>query len=105
MIVQRYVKKLERKKDELLVTKYEPGQPLNDLQTVADHADHHAELAEVRFPSGPVLLVRYTRVPDNHPAHIDYETVEAGDYLAYSHSGDFLFDTTFSDLQYWYDPA
>lgn len=105
MTVQHYFKKPEQKKEDLLVAKYEPGQPLDDLKTVAELTDYEAELTEVHFPSGPVLLVRYTSVPDNYPAHIDYKTVEAGDYLAYSRSGDFLFDTTDANLRYWYDPA
>lgn len=105
MGIQHYVKKPRQKSEDLTVARYEPDQPLDDLTAVAELTDYKAELVEVRFQSSVVLLVRYYNYPDNHPTHVEYETVEAGDYLAYSETYDLLFATTDANLQYYYDPA
>jgi len=86
--------------------RYAPGEPLDDLLKVARMADTAAELAEVRFPGGrQVLLVAWEKVPDDHPARIEYVTVDAGDWLAYSPGNDFLYDSDDADWQQFYDPA
>ena len=102
--IQRYRRKPEPSaREDQFAAKYEPGQPLDDLAAVARMADHRAELAEVTFPSGTVLLVRWTRVPDDRPSEVEYETVEAGHYLAYSPGNDFLYDTSSADWRQFYD--
>jgi hypothetical protein len=101
--IQRYRRKPRKQTDDdsLIVARYEPGKPLDDLQRVAQMADGEAELAEVSLPSGTVLLVRWTRVPDDHPSETDWEVIEAGGYLAFS--DDRLFGTDDADLRHWYD--
>ena len=84
--------------------RYTPGAPLDDLLKVARMADAGAELAEVRFPGGrQVLLVAWMRIPDDHPAEIEYETVAPGGWLAYSSGIDFLYDTDDADWVQWYE--
>ena len=79
MSVQRYRRKPKQEdREDQFAARYEPGQPLDDLTAVARMADRRAELAEAVFPSGPVLVVRWERVPDDHPSEIEYETVEPG---------------------------
>lgn len=38
-----------------------------------------------------MLVVRYSRVPDDHPAHTAYEIIPEGHYLVYSQSFDLLY--------------
>jgi len=86
--------------------RYTPGEPLDDLMKVARMADPAAELAEVRFPGGrQVLLVAWMNVPDDHPAKIEYETVEPGDWLAYSPGYGFLYDTDDAGWRQFYEPV
>jgi hypothetical protein len=102
--VQRYRPKPERTTGEdQFAARYEPGRPLDDLIAVARMADDKAELAEVTFPSGPVLAVRWTRIPDDHPSEVDYEMIEPGKYLAYSTGNDFLYDSTDTNWRQFYD--
>jgi hypothetical protein len=102
--VQHYRRKPEPgSHDDQVVARYEPGRPLDDLAAVARRADGNAELGEIAFPSGPVLVVRWKRIPDDHPPEIEYETIEPGRYLAYSPGSDFLYDTSEADLRRWYD--
>lgn len=106
MSVQRYQRRKPKREvlEDMFVARYEPGQPLDDLATVARKADPGAGLVEVTFPSGAkILVVRWLDIPDDHPGEVKYETVEAGDYLAYSRYSDFLFDTDDSDLRAFYD--
>jgi hypothetical protein len=86
--------------------RYTPGAPLDDLLKVARMADTAAELAEVRFPGGRrVLLVAWTQIPDHHAPEIEYETVAAGGWLAYSPGNGFLYDTDDADWQQFYEPS
>jgi hypothetical protein len=103
MSIQRYRRKPKQEdREDQLAARYEPGAPLDDLLAVARMAD--GELAEVMFPSyGPVLVVRYQRSDDDHAPRIEYETVEAGHYLAYSPGNDFLYDTSDADWRQFYD--
>jgi hypothetical protein len=103
MSIQRYRRKPKQEdREDQLAARYEPGAPLDDLLAVARMAD--GELAEVMFPSyGPVLVVRYRRSDDDHAPRIEYETVEAGHYLAYSPGNDFLYDTSDADWRQFYD--
>jgi hypothetical protein len=104
MTVQRYRPKPKRAdREDQYAARYEPGQPLDDLITVARMADDKAELAEVTFPSGPVLLVRYLAASDDYPAKVTYETVEPGQDLAYSSGNDFLYDSTDANWRQFYD--
>jgi hypothetical protein len=81
---------------------YLPGADLGALAEVAAMASGKAELREVRFGVGTVLLVRYVRFDDDHPARIDYETVEPGDWLAWSGEG-FLYDASDGNWAQFYD--
>lgn len=104
--VLRYRRKPRKRADEdgLTVTRYEPGKPLDRLAHVAQMSSSRAELAEVPLPSGTVLLVRHTTWHADEPS-TDWEVIEAGDYLAYSHTNDSLFDTDEADLRQFYDLA
>jgi hypothetical protein len=96
----------DRDKEVQLAARYEPGAGLDSLMAVAQMADEAAELAEVRFTSGRwILLVAWTRTPDDHPPEIEYETVAPGDWLAYSQSGDFLYDSDDAGWKQFYLPA
>lgn len=88
-----------------VAAKYVPGDSgsLDDCLTVARMADHRAEVAEVTFPSAAVLLIRYLNVPDEHPARIEFETVEDGHYLVYSQGNDYLYVTRESEWRQFYD--
>lgn len=102
--IQRYRRKPKQEdREDQVAARYEPGAPLDDLLAVARMADRNAELAEVAFPSGTVLLVRWTSIPDDHAPEAEYEHVEAGHYLAYSPGNDFLYDTTDADWRQFYD--
>lgn len=102
--IQRYRRKPRpADSDEQLAARYEPGQPLDALLAVARMADSDAELAEVTFPSGTVLLVRWTRIPDDHAPEVEYEQVEAGHYLAFSRSGWHLYVSDEADWRQFYD--
>jgi hypothetical protein len=86
--------------------RYTPGEPLDDLLKVARMADTAAELAEVQFPGGrQVLLVAWTRWRDDGPPRVEYETVDAGDWLAYSPGSDFLYDSDDANWRQFYEPA
>lgn len=104
MSVQRYRRKPDPvSREDQFAAKYEPGQPLTDLEMVARMADSHAELAEVAFPSGQVLIVRYARYDDDHPPKTAFEAIKPGHYLAYSRANYFLYDTDDGDLRQFYD--
>ncbi len=104
MSIQRYRPKPKQDDREVQVAaRYEPGAPLDDLLAVARMADRRAELAEVRFPDRTVLLVRYERSYDDGPPKTEYETIEAGKYLAYSPGNDFLYDTDEAGWRQFYD--
>jgi len=70
-------------------TKYQPGRPTDELLDVARKVDCEAILAEVGELG--VVVVRYLRTPDDHPAEIDYVVVEEGAYLVYSARLDVLY--------------
>ncbi len=104
MTIQRYRRKPKQEdREDQVAARYEPGAPLDDLLAVARMADSRAELAEVRFSGAAVLVVRWKRVPDYQPAVIEYEHVEAGDYLAYSPGNDFLYETSDAGWRQFYD--
>ncbi len=67
-------------------------------------AGDEAEVTEVAFPSGKrVLLAWFMRYDDHHPAEVDYATVEAGNYLAFSSGGYSLYESDDADLRQFYD--
>lgn len=105
MSIQRYRRKPQPNNHETqLAVRYEPGEPLDDLIAVARESDSDAELAEVRFPSGKVVLViSYRRSYDEHPSRIEYLVIEAGKYLGYSLSESFLYDSTEANWRQFYD--
>lgn len=107
MSVQRYRRKpVPTGQEELFAARYEPGQPLADLLAVARMADSGAQVAEVTFPSATtVLLVRWKRIPDGHPAETEHEVIEPGDYLAFSRPGWHLYATDDADLRQFYELA
>ena len=91
-----------------IASRYTPGDPLEDLLKVAQMADPEAELAEVAFPGGRrVLLVVWTRVPDydRSEEETEYETVEPGDWLAFSSGSGFLYSSDDADWKQFYDPS
>jgi hypothetical protein len=95
-----------RDDEDHVAARYTPGQPLDDLAQVASKADSYlqdAELAEVTLQSGPVLLVRYLWIQDDHPARPDYVVVESGQWLAYSPGSDLLYTTDDDNWRHFYD--
>jgi hypothetical protein len=103
MTVQQWRRKPQDQEEVTSVALYVPGQVPVDLLTVAHMADRKAELAEVVFPSGPVLLVRWTNYPDDRGPQIEYLTVEPGSYLGYSSTYDSLYETDAGNLAKFYD--
>jgi hypothetical protein len=105
MSIERFRRKPEKVDEGLQhAARYTPGESLGDLLSVANMADAHAELAEVQFPSGrQVLLVAWTGEEDERPREIEYETVDAGDWLAYSPGHDFLYDTDDAGWKQFYE--
>lgn len=102
------VVKFRRKPDpaekaDQVAAKWEPGGDLAALLWVARRADLDAELAEVAFPSGMVLVVRYTDYPDDGPRQIRFIEVQPGHWLAWSQDSDFLYDTTDHGWEQFYD--
>src|SRR5260221_13971458 len=55
--------------------------PLHDALPILAGSD--AEVAEAPLPSGPVLVARGGRSPDEGPSELEYGVIRAGDYLAY----------------------
>ena len=90
---------------------YEPGQPLDDLAEVAHKADKgwsaegDAELAEVRLPSGPVVLVRWRRISGDGPSETEWTVVQPGQHLMWHEDEDTLFAHSQRDLDQWYERA
>jgi len=104
MTVQRFRRKPRQEdREDQFAARYEPGANLIDLMTVAGMADSRAELAEVTFSSGRVLVVRYERFHDDHPSETEYETVESGHYLAFSSGGYSLYESDDADWRQFYD--
>jgi hypothetical protein len=105
MAVERYRRKPRsvQTHEDQYAARYNPGENKLDLWIVAKMCDRNAELIEVPFPSGPILLVRYLKYNDDHPSTIEYQAVEPGQYLAYSEGNDFLYDTDEKEWPRWYD--
>ena len=107
MSVQQYRRKPQQpRNEEVFAARYESGQPLDDLLSVACMAGTEAEVTEVTFPSGRrILLAWHLDIPDDHPSKPRYVEVEPGDYLAYSRSNELLYDTDDDDLRHFYELA
>lgn len=105
MSVQRYRRKPRQEdREDQFAARYEPGKPLDDLRAVARMAGDEAEVIEVAFPSGKrVLLAWFMRYDDHHPCKVDYATVEAGNYLAFSSGGYSLYESDDADWRQFYD--
>ena len=107
MSIERFRRKPgPRDREDQHAARYTPLEPRDDLLKVARMCDEAAELAEAAFPSGRrVLLVAWRRSPDDSPSRIEYVTVTAGDWLAYSPDNDFLYYTDDAGWQQFYEPA
>ena len=105
MPIQRYVRRpIPAGSEEELAARYTPGEPLDDLRTIARMIGAESEVAEVVFPSGKrVLLAWYMNYPETHPAEPDYVTVEAGEYLAFSTRSFHLYASDDANWQQFYD--
>lgn len=87
-----------------VAVRWEPGvTQLADVLEVARLADHKAQVVVAAFGTGPVLVVRYTKIWDEYPASAEYETIEPGQWLAYSHEHGFLYDSNDADWAQFYD--
>jgi hypothetical protein len=91
--MERYVDRPKDRRSVSFAARYAPEKvsSRDDLLAVARQMHSDAEIAEV--PSLRVAVVRYLRVPDDHPAQIEYEVVEAGSYLVYSETFDLLYSS------------
>lgn len=86
-----------------VVARYVPGEPLDDLLTVARMMDPHAEITVASFSTTSVLVARFTRIPDHAPLYIDHECIKPGHFLAYSPGNDSLYESDDQDLRHFYD--
>lgn len=89
--MKRYIEK-PRQLSAYYAAQYQPGRSLDDVLAVARKM--HRDAAVVEVPELEVLVVRYLRVPDDHPARIEYEVVEAGHFLVYSETFDVLYSSS-----------
>src|SRR2546423_8353192 len=101
--IVRFRRKRERLERDQVAARYEPDEPLDDLLRVARMTDSNAELAEARFASGLVLMVRYLAHFDDHPAQIDYVQVPPGDWLVYDDHHDLLYGVEDGYWAQWYE--
>jgi hypothetical protein len=86
------------------VAEYQPGQPLDDLAAVAARAS--GQVAECELPTaGRVLVARWVDYPDDHPATVQYEVVNRGEYLVFSERYDSLSTEDAAGLAHWYEPV
>jgi hypothetical protein len=105
MAIKHYQRKPNPKPEKgLIVARYEPRQPLDDLRKVARMADPAAEVAESALPGGTVLVVRYINHDRDRP-EVEFEVVRGGQYLGYSETYGSLGETDEKELAYWYEPA
>jgi len=88
MSVQRFVQKDSRIKG-AVAARYEFGNPLDDLLSVAYRLDADASMVE--SPAWRVLLVRHKVWPDSGQAYDDYEVVPDGEWLAFAEDIDVLY--------------
>jgi hypothetical protein len=108
-VMKRYRRRPEKSasRGDIIISQYQPGEPLDDLRAVAaltDSAD--AEVTEATFPSGMrVLVAKWRDYPDEHPSEIRFIIVQAGNWLAYSESYDSLFEQTDGQTSQWYELA
>jgi hypothetical protein len=68
---------------------------------VARKCDSDAQVAVV--PELDVVVVRWERVPDDHPPRTEYEVVVRGGWLAFSEQSFSIYGTDDKDLEYWYE--
>lgn len=111
-MAQRFERKPETRSDRgILAAQYHAGQPLDDLRAVAAKADRtfmpegKAVLAECALPDETVLVVRWLRVPDGHPADQQYEVIKDGDWLYYSETYESLGGDDTVGIEQFYDPV
>jgi hypothetical protein len=89
-----------------VTARYEPGLPLDALRSVAGLTDPHAEIAEVTFPSGKILLAfTWTEITDSGESHERGDFVRPGKYLAHGTSYGHLYVTDDENLNQFYVPA
>lgn len=103
MAVVRFTRKPEEQRDRgITAAQYKAGGPLGDLEAVAHLSGRYA-LAECALPDETVLVVRWMRVSDDHPARREYEIVHDGDWLYYSETYDSLGDDTTRGIEQFYE--
>jgi hypothetical protein len=103
--IQRYRRKPETVKPrdtDLTMTRYQPGEPLDDLWVVARMANQHAELTEAELPGGRVLLVKYANLRGDDP-DTEFVVVRPNAFLAFNHAHGDLDENDVSNLRGWYD--
>lgn len=105
MTIQRFRRKPKPPDDDdqTVAARYVPGESLDDLLAVARMKDSHAEVAEVQFSVGSVLVARFVDVPDSRPMCTEYETVSPGDFLAFSIPDRFLYDADDANWRQFYE--
>lgn len=81
LVTYSYIER-EHKPGKFRAARYIAGQPTDDLLAVARRMDPDAEITEVTRWN--VLLVKSTRIPDDHPSYTDWEVVENGHWLVFS---------------------
>jgi hypothetical protein len=85
----QYVKRPRNSADHASAATYRFGEPLHEVTKVARFADPDADVVEI--PEWRLLLVRHTKIPDNAPSYTDYDVVEDGQILVFSHQYDLLY--------------
>jgi hypothetical protein len=93
--------------DSIMISQYQPGEPLDDLRAVAAlTGSPDAEVAEAKFPSGMrVLVAKWRDSPDEHPSRIRFTIVRAGKWLVYSEDYESLVEHTDGETSQWYEPV
>lgn len=109
MAIQRYRRRPQTVKPRdtgLTTARYDPGEPLDDLQAVARMANQLAELAEAELPSGRVLVVKYIHLFGNGDGEPEFVVVLPRGLLGFSHAaGDLTAYDGPGDLRRWYEPV
>lgn len=111
MTVQRYRRKpVQENREDQVAARYEPGQPLDDLLTVARMADDDAVLTEIPYPGGlfhrlkgTYLVVLWARVPEEHAAEVEVTVVPPGHWLGYGPGNDHLYEADEANWRHFYD--
>ena len=103
--IRRFRRKPEtRSADPFEVVEFTPGMDHAPIYALAKaNGVPGVEVAEIALPTGPLLVVRWINIPDEHPSHEDFETVRPGEFVAYNDLTAGLMTTDAEDLAQWYD--